>query len=46
MVMAYFRPTPRRDVNGLLLTFALAAFDVAIIVIVALDAWRFWGPRG
>jgi len=43
--MSYFRPAARREINGIAWTIALAAFDIAIITIVALDAWRFWGIR-
>ncbi len=44
--MNYFRPEKKGiRLNGFLVVAVLAAFDIALISWVVLDAWRTWGPK-
>jgi hypothetical protein len=42
----HFRPTPKFEVNGYLIVAILGAFDLWLIGMVVVDAWRIWGPHG
>jgi hypothetical protein len=44
--MSYFRkPAPRIQLNGFAVVVLLAAFDIALIAWVVVDAWRTFGPK-
>jgi hypothetical protein len=44
--MSYFQPEKKGiQLNGFAVVVLLAAFDIALIAWVVVDAWRTFGPK-